>query len=214
MTDKLTPIFKPVQSHFRDARSLLRRTTLIPSDQNIPPSKSPRLSHSSEPSFTVAPPNPDKSFPPKSYAQVATLVAQNVLPKSCELRSKSPNEKQFKSKRPPPKGVRYASYEEIRLVETKAATAGLSPNAFIRAVTLGSDYRPPSDPELTRALLTLNRELTAQGNNLNQIARQLNGHVITEAQGHSMLDILGHSIVRTHKAVRKALAHGEPEPEP
>lgn len=60
----------------------------------------------------------------------------------------------------------------------RSEMAGISVNRFVLASTLGSKYRPPADPELLKALFALNRELTAQGNNLNQIARQLNAGLI------------------------------------
>lgn len=105
------------------------------------------------------------------------------------------------------------SQTERELVEAKAKAAGLSVNELIRATTLGADYRPPLNPELVRALLALNRELTAQGNNLNQIAKHLNGGRATEAEAETMLGIIARSMLKTHKAIRTALAKGrEPEP--
>ena len=114
-------------------------------------------------------------------------------------------------KRPHPLGVRFSAIE-LEIVKAKARTVGCSVNGYVRAAALGSNYRPPRDPELTRALLMVNRELTAQGNNLNQIARQLNAGIVTPAQAESMVEILARSLLRTHKAVRQALGLGDPEP--
>lgn len=142
----------------------------------------------------------------KSCAQVETsVIPKGVIPKSCGLKPKN--------KRRPPVPVRY-SESQLEILETKARKAGLCRSEYIRTTSLGEDYKPLANPDLTHALLLLNRELTRQGNNLNQIAKHHNSHTITQAQGESMLDILGRSMLRTHKAVRKALAHGEPEPEP
>jgi hypothetical protein len=97
------------------------------------------------------------------------------------------------------------------IIRQKADTAGISLGRYIRASALGSHYKPPTDPELIKTLLTLARELTGQGNNLNQIAKHLNGNIITQAQGESMMDILGRSIVKTLHYVRKALSQGNKE---
>lgn len=64
------------------------------------------------------------------------------------------------------------------------------------------------NPELTRALLGLNRELTAQGNNLNQIAKHLNIGMVLPGQG-DMLNALAASIMATLRCVRETLAGGD-----
>lgn len=149
----------------------------------------------------------------KSYAQVETSVGQNVLQKSCELRSRDQKQKRIKSKYPPPLRVRYPTYEERENVVRTAKEAGFkSVSHYLRELSRGTNYKPPRDNELTQALLRLNRELTAQGNNLNQIARQMNASIIAPDAGENILDILGRSMLRTHKAVRNVLACGEPEP--
>jgi len=172
-----------IQPQFRAARSLTSRATVS----------------------AVIPPTIDEPYFAKSYAQVATSVLpQAVIPKSCELK--------LKSKRPSPLTLRVSENQKA-IIRTKAKAAGISVNHFLLASALSSDYRPPKDPDLVRALMALNRELTAQGNNLNQIAHQRNATLITDAQADSMLDILGRSLLRTHTAVRDALSHGmKPEP--
>ncbi len=91
----------------------------------------------------------------------------------------------------------------------------MSVNHFILASALGSHYRPPLHRDLIKILLMLYRELAAQGNNFNQIARQLNSRILSEAAGESLMDVLGQSMLRTQKAVRDALSQGmPPEPQP
>ena len=111
-------------------------------------------------------------------------------------------------KRPSPLTVRL-SERQRQLIRGKAKAAGMSVNGFVLASALGSDYRPPMNPELTRVLLALNRELTAQGNNLNQIARQLNAGIVLPGQ-ESILGALAQSIQQTLRGVRAALARGGP----
>ena len=197
LTDKIVPAFKLVHSQFHAAR-LLTRSAAAPEAIPTTPDKA-KISKS----------------PAKNGTQVETSVGQNVLQKSCELRSGRAKGKSEKPKYPPPLRVRYPTYEEREEVIQAARQAGFkSVSGYLRALSKGADYKPPRDPELTRVLLMLNRELTAQGNNLNQIARQRNGNIITEEEGNSMLTILGRSMLRTHKAVRQALSEGNPEPMP
>lgn len=110
-------------------------------------------------------------------------------------------------KRPSPLTIRLSERQK-RIIRAKAQAAGSpSVNRFVLAAALGSDYRSPADPELTRALLRVYRELNAQGNNLNQIARQLNANVVLPGQG-AMLDALATSIQETLLRVQTALAEG------
>ena len=76
-------------------------------------------------------------------------------------------------KRLHPLGVRFSA-AELEIVKRKAKNAGCTVNRYIRASTLGSDYKAPVHRELRLTLLASNRELTALGQNINQIARQLN----------------------------------------
>lgn len=153
----------------------------------------------------------------ESFAQVESLVAPNSsgrLKPGGSTGAKKPGSTAMASldgaaqERPTPLGVRFSA-AELETVKSKAKAAGCSTNSYIRASALGSDYRPPMSPELTRALLGLNRELAAQGNNLNQIARQLNGGIVLPGQG-MMLDALAQSILETLRHVREALASGGP----
>ena len=147
----------------------------------------------------------EESIFSKSSAQVATLVAPQVVqPESGELKLDPKG-------RSHPLGVRF-SETELALVKAKAKAAGCSTNGYIRAASLGSDYKPPHDPEWTRELHTANRELTAQGNNINQIAKQVNSCTASATDAEGMVGIIARSILQTHRAVRKALAQGK-EPE-
>jgi Bacterial mobilisation protein (MobC) len=137
----------------------------------------------------------------KSCAQVETLVRPQVVsPKSSELK--------LGRQRPYRLMARFSKSEKDG-VEAKAEAAGLSINEYIRATSMGSDYKPPTDPELIKALLKLNKELTAQGNNLNQIAHHMNSGEVLPSQGESLLGIISRSMLQTHKAIRAALSQGK-----
>jgi hypothetical protein len=160
----------------------------------------------------VTPSASGDTFFKKSYAQVETSVGQNVPSKSCEQRSRGRKSKSKHRKYPPPLRVRYPTYEERDGVIRAAMEAGFkSVSSYLRALSRGPGYKPPRDPELTRALLLVNRELTRQGNNLNQIAKHKNsGGTAAEAEG--MLGIVARSMLQTHKALRQVLSQGNPEP--
>jgi hypothetical protein len=151
----------------------------------------------------------------KSSAQVGTYVAHPVLVKSGELKLKEllPT---LHTTPPPhktlhPLGVRF-SEEELALVRIKAQMVGCTVNRYIRASALGSDYTPPHDPELVDTLRATLRELLAHGNNLNQIARQMNAKVMSAAQAEGALGAISPPYLKTLSAVRTALAHGRYEP--
>jgi hypothetical protein len=146
------------------------------------------------------------TFFSKSSAQVAPLVRPQVVsPKSCELKL---------GRQRPYRLMGRFSKEEKECVETKAIAAGLSVNEYIRATSLGPDYKPRPDRDLVLALLATNRELTAQGNNLNQIAKHMNNGTALPAEAEGMLGVLGRSLLQTHRAIRSALSQGWELPEP
>ena len=189
MTD--TPSLpRSIQAQFHEAKPLCRRVPVSVQQEVIP-----------------------ESFCGKSYAQVESLV----IPTSCGLKPDGNTapvkqggmaRKRTDSARPSPLTVRFSETEK-EILRTKARVAGCPVGTFVRASALGSDYRPPANPELTSALLDLNRELTAQGNNLNQIARKVNGQQATESQADSLLGLIARSMLRTHRAVRAALSWGK-----
>ena len=63
-----------------------------------------------------------------------------------------------------------------------------------------------------KLLQDLSRELGHQGNNLNQIARQLNSGFITQDEAYELLNTLGHSLISAHDAVRLAFTEGKVMP--
>jgi hypothetical protein len=150
-------------------------------------------------------PLPDR-FKEKNSVQVETSVAQTVRRKVCGLKPEAKVEKKSATY-----GVRFKT-EELVIVRTKAQLAGCSTNSYIRATVLGSDYKQPINPELQKTLLMLNRELTAQGNNLNQIARHLNEGAATPSQGVAMLDAIRRPLVQALLAVKNALVQKAPQP--
>jgi hypothetical protein len=140
-----------------------------------------------------------------SYAQVESLVIPNSrggLPPGGVTWDEQAR-KSDSPKRPPPITVRL-SEQQKQIIRAKAQAASMPVNRFMLASALGSDYRPPADPQLTRALLRMYRELNAQGNNLNQIAGQLNAGVVLPGQG-AMLDALAASIHESLRHVQAAL---------
>ena len=112
-----------------------------------------------------------------------------------------------------PRGVRF-SLDEIDTIKERARAAGCSFNAYVRATALGEQYKPPMGKGLRLALLDLNRELTAHGNNINQIARHLNAHIRTPTQANQALEVMRPAYVQTLEAVRNALSYGMEEPAP
>ena len=58
----------------------------------------------------------------------------------------------------------------------------------------------------------LNRELTAQGRNLNQIAKYVNSGTATPSQSIGMLDAIRVPLGRALYAVRNALTPNGPQP--
>jgi hypothetical protein len=209
-----------IRTRFLAARGAARRVRVaLPSDKKALVSKfliaafivtQPIVVHL--PQTVVASPDvAQKSISAKSAAQVESLVLPHVvIPNSCELKLKGT--KATSDKRPSPLSIR-VSESQKEIIRRKAQAAGIPVGRYIVAVALGPDYTPPADPELVRALLALNRELTAQGNNVNQIAKHLNGGKASLTEGEGMVGMIGRSILRTLKAVRAALAHGK-EPAP
>lgn len=146
-----------------------------------------------------------------SYAQVESLVLPNSrgglkpggITRTGITWDDDSNDRDS-TKRPSPLTIRLSERQK-QIIRAKAQAATISVNRFVLAAALGSDYRPPVDPELTRALLRIYRELNAQGNNLNQIARQLNAGLVLPGQS-AMLEALGTSIQETLRHVQIALA--------
>ncbi len=149
----------------------------------------------------LAPLKPGKQ---NSSAQVALSVEQYVV------RQKSGGLKPREIK-PFRLGVRL-SENEHEIVVRHAEKAGLTVSEYVRVSALGPTYASSIDPEKRQQLLNLNRELSRQGTNLNQIAKHLNAGIVSPEQGESMLAILARALLGAHMAVRKALAEGRREP--
>ncbi|MFY9287902.1 MAG: hypothetical protein WAO98_05315 [Alphaproteobacteria bacterium] len=143
--------------------------------------------------------NGNKRFFKNKNAQVATLVGPKLAP------PKSSRLKPVRKRRNPVK-VRL-NEQERACVMLKAKHADMSVNAFIKCMILGADY----DPNLREVFFMLNRELTAQGRNLNQIAKQLNSGM-SPAQGTKQLEAIRNPLVQALNAVKWALARNLPMP--
>ena len=141
----------------------------------------------------------------KSCAQVdPKVIPQMVLPRG---RASAEPKQNGQPKRASPMSIRFSEAER-EIVGTKARAVGCSVNAYVRAATLGSRYKPPYDPALRQAILLLNRELTAHGNNLNQIAKRLNSDPTTPTHETARLNGLATALLRTLAAVRNTLSLG------
>lgn len=151
----------------------------------------------------------------RSYAQVESWVLPNsggLKPEGNTSKAKRGNtEGREVQRRPSPLTVRLTELQR-QIIRDKARLAGISVNRFVLASALGSNYRPPADPDLLKALFALNRELTAQGNNLNQIAKQLNAGLITSGVALKQVNALSESMRITHVAIRKALVKDSMRP--
>ncbi len=136
----------------------------------------------------------------KSAAQVATCVGQQAVGHvSGELKLND-----SKSIRV---SVRFSETEHEILVR-HAEKSCLTVSEYIRASVLGAGYLSAIDPVKRELLKNVSRELGRQGNNLNQIAKHLNGGTASPEQGDSMLAIIARSLLSAHKTVRHALADG------
>jgi len=141
---------------------------------------------------------------PKSFAQVETFVKQQaVQQKSGGLKPEGSRATSI--------GVRLSS-QERQLVIGRANNSGLKLSAYARSALLGADYVAKHDPVRRKLLQDLSRELGRQGNNLNQIAKQLNSGFITQDDAYALLNDLGGGLVAAHNAVRLAMSEGKVKP--
>jgi hypothetical protein len=141
---------------------------------------------------------------PKSCAQVRTSVEQQaVQQKSGGLK---PNDGKATHI-----GIRLSLQERQQVLE-RAVNSGLKISSYARAALLGADYVAKHDPVRRRRLQDLSTELGRQGNNLNQIARQLNSGLILPDEAFALLNDLGNSLISAHNAVRITLIEGQVMP--
>ena len=141
---------------------------------------------------------------PKSCAQVETSVKQQaVQQKSGGLKPACGKSSHI--------GIRL-SFQERQLVIGRASQSGLKLSAYARAALLGADYVARHDPVRRKLLQDLSTELGRQGNNLNQIARQLNSDLIQADEAYALLNDLGNSLIAAHNAVHLTLTEGKVMP--
>lgn len=141
---------------------------------------------------------------PKSCAQVEISVKQQaVKQKSGGLKPEGGRAAFI--------GIRLSS-QERQLVIGRAINSGLKLSAYARAALLGADYVTKHDPVRRELLRDLSVELGRQGNNLNQIAKQLNSGFVTQDDAYALLNDLGGSLVAAHNAVRLAMTEGKVKP--
>lgn len=139
----------------------------------------------------------DKSGNPKSYAQVESFVRhQGGRQNSGGL--KPGNSRPYRIT------TRFSEEERNTLV-IYAENARLTLSQFVRYSLLKS---PALDPARNRLLLKANYELTRQGTNLNQIARQLNAGALSHEQAESLLASLAPGMAQAYAALHEALANG------
>jgi hypothetical protein len=142
---------------------------------------------------------------PKSYTQVASSVKQHAVKQNTGGLKPEDGKGAFI-------GIRL-SFQERQLVLGRAINSGLlTLSAYARAALLGADYVAKHDPVRRKLLQDLSRELGHQGNNLNQIAKQLNSGFVRQDDAYALLNDLGASLVAAHNAVRLALTEGKVMP--
>jgi Bacterial mobilisation protein (MobC) len=144
----------------------------------------------------------------KSSAQVAPFVIQKGgggLKPGCHTQRNTRKASQSK-----PFSVRLTQ-EQIDSLKERAEDEGCSVNEYVRNVVLDGNYRSPLPPDVYRELLACKLELTRQGNNLNQIARQLNAGLIDDDEALYQLNELAPSLLMAHATLNDVLTNGRTE---
>ena len=137
----------------------------------------------------------------KSSAQVAPSVQrQAVSHRACGLKPENSRVSHI--------GIRFTTQEREFVVQ-QAKKSCLTLSEYIRASSLGPGYAATIDPMKRQLLQDAIRELNRQGNNLNQIARQLNTGHLTPEQGERELTRLERALIAAQRAVRHALTEGK-----
>ena len=133
----------------------------------------------------------------KSYAQVDSFVSQPVGSQNyCELKLNGSRTYRV---------VTRFTKEEKESVVIQAQKSRMTVSDFVRLMLL---KQPELDPERNSLLHKVHFELTKQGTNLNQIAKQLNAGTVTNGQGASMVAMISRSLMTAHQAVLQALSEG------
>jgi len=149
--------------------------------------------------------NTEDKFFKKSYTQVAaSVLPKSVIQKSCGLKPKK------KILAPVP--VRY-SEEQLEQLEAKAKRAGVSRSEYIRALSLGEDYKPPLGRDIRHELLKTNRQLTGIATNVNQMAHRMNSGAAEAPEALVFLERILEPVLQTIGLIRQTLARNtEPMP--
>ena len=145
---------------------------------------------------------------PKSYAQVESMVSPQVSPVVAP--PNSGGLKPGRKRRQNPLTVRL-SKGEWEKIAAKAIRARCTLNSYARAAMPGSDYMPPRDPELVKALRKYYFELHMQGINLNQIAKNLNGGFISDVVCGAAIADIRNAISGIWDAIAEVMKSGRPE---
>ncbi len=136
-----------------------------------------------------------------SFTQVAPSVQrQAVSHRACGLKPENSRVSHI--------GIRFTTQEREFVVQ-QAKKSCLTLSEYIRASSLGPGYAATIDPMKRQLLQDAIRELNRQGNNLNQIARQLNTGHLTPEQGERELTRLERALIAAQRAVRHALTEGK-----
>ena len=133
----------------------------------------------------------------KSYAQVESFVSQPIgSHNSGELKLNGPRTYRV---------VTRFTQDEKESVVIQAQKHRMTVSDYVRLVLL---KQPGLDPERNGLLNKVHFELTKQGTNLNQIAKQLNAGTVTNGQGASMVAMISRSLRMAHQVVLDALSEG------
>ena len=149
----------------------------------------------------------------KSYAQVAISVAPSgspaVSPEVAPLSFAGLHPRPAKAKKRQSYGLKLRE-GELELLKAKAAAYRMSLNGYLRAKALGEDYIEKPPEWLRDALLKLYVELAGHGNNLNQIARQVNRQLTSGETAAALLDRQRQPVFMALEKLELALAGRRP----
>ncbi len=133
----------------------------------------------------------------KSSTQVESVVSHKAVRQhSCGL--KPDRRRDFRIV------IRFRASERARIVK-HAQDCRQTVSQYVRLVLLND---PGLDPQRHSLLMKINYQLTRQGTNLNQIAKQLNMEAITPDQAAQAVAALRQEFSEVYSSVGKALANG------
>jgi hypothetical protein len=132
-----------------------------------------------------------------SFAQVESFVSQQAVKQnSCGL--KPDRRRDFRIV------IRFTHAEREKIVE-HAYDTRLTVSQYVRLVLLND---PGLDPQRNRLLMRINYQLTRHGNNLNQIAKQLNTGGRGYTQAVDAIEALWKMLSPIYRVVGNALTNG------